>query len=72
MRDKRKVYLTVECQPRNVEGTMDLEKNHHLAEIIVIIVSDKNHQWRLIPVSGNAKYLGINFKVEKPVQYHLT
>lgn len=42
---------------------MELE-NHGLATIVVIIASDKNHQWMLKPVdeSGGTEYLH-SFKV---------
>lgn len=46
---------------------MDIEKNHHLAKIIEIVDSDKNHQRKLILVDGSTKYLVINFTMEKPV-----
>lgn len=72
MAEKRKAYLIMECQLRNIEGIMDIEKkNPYLAKIIAITVSDKNNQWRLILVGRNTKDLVTNFTVGKPSQCHL-
>ena len=50
MGEKEYHFLIVESQLRNVEGMMEIE-NHCLANTIVILVVDKNHQ-RTLKING--------------------
>ena len=56
VRKKRKVYLIVECQLRNI-GLRDIGKDHSNSFF------KQNHQWRLILVDESIQYLVINFTV---------
>lgn len=52
MKKKGKLFFAVEFQLINVEGRMEVE-NHHLANITVITVAGKNHQWTLKLMAEN-------------------
>lgn len=46
MGEKGKLFLSVQFQLINEEGTMEIE-NYYLANTTILTVSVKNHQWML-------------------------
>lgn len=46
MQEKRNIFLSVGFQLINAKGLIEI-KHHHFANITVITVTGKNHQYRL-------------------------
>lgn len=59
VREKSLSYSTIQIEKYRGNGE-HRKKSHHLSKIILLIILDKNYQWRLILVVGSTKYLVIN------------